>query len=82
MPSSKLSTSIDQTYKAILREKAAEGAYQFLLDELLAVIHRDGGHYTVLTGHDVSVADAMDLVLRLRHENRELHGELRRLRKT
>lgn len=53
MPTSKLSTSSDG-YAAARRQLVAacieKEDYKTLLLELLAIIHRDGGHYTVLAG--------------------------------
>ena len=42
-----------------------------LLSDLLAVIHRDGGHHTSDVGLERSVADAIDRVLSLRQDNDE-----------
>ena len=36
---------------------------EHLLKELLAVIHRDGGHYVSKHGFDKAVSDAIDLVI-------------------
>lgn len=70
MPSMKSSSLIEEPYKKLLQEKAAEGDHLFLLTELLAVIHRDGGQYTVLVGLPLSVEDAMCTVLDLRSQLR------------
>lgn len=72
MPTLKSSTLIDETYRSLLREKAAEGDHLFLLNELLAVIHRDGGHYTLLAGLPASVEDAMGVFYDLRTQLRAL----------
>lgn len=72
MPSLKSSTLMDESYRSLLQEKAAEGDHLFLLQELLAVIHRDGGQYTLLTGLPTSVEDAMKVVIDLRTELRSL----------
>ncbi len=45
-----------------------DGDFKALLQELLAVIHRDGGQYTVLTGYAVSVEDAITRITDLRIE--------------
>ncbi|MBZ9807641.1 hypothetical protein [Mesorhizobium sp. ESP-6-2] len=45
------------------------------LGEVLAVIHRDGGHYQALHGDEKAVADAMEAVAALRTENESLKGE-------
>ena len=46
------------------------------LQNLLAVIHRDGGHYTAEHGLEKSVQDAMRLVPELRAERDELRAGL------
>jgi hypothetical protein len=63
MPTSKLSTSNEPDYKA-------------LLDELLAIIHRDGGQYTILTGYDVSLCDAKYIVEDTRKKLRHITERL------
>lgn len=68
MPTMKSSTLIEPTYKALLQKLAAEGDYLSLLNELLAVIHRDGGHYTILVGVPASVEDAMGVFYDLRSQ--------------
>jgi len=65
MPTSKSSTS-SEDYKA-------------MLDELLAVIHRDGGQYTVLAGYAVSVEDAKKLHLEMRRQRNALQERIRHL---
>ena len=40
--------------------------YEHLLKELLAVIHRDGGHYVSEHGFEKAVNDAIDLILKER----------------
>jgi hypothetical protein len=66
MPTSKLSTLNEPDYKA-------------LLDELLAVIHRDGGQYTVLTGYAVSFNDAKYIVEDTRKKLLHLKERVRQL---
>jgi hypothetical protein len=61
-----------------LEKKAAEGDYLFLLKELLAVCHRDGGQYTELAGLAASVEDAIESVSGTRVELYELRNKLRR----
>jgi hypothetical protein len=39
--------------------------YAYLLRNLLAVIHRDGGQYTAMYGIEKSVEDAMQIVSNL-----------------
>ena len=80
MPTSKSSTSSDDFQRAIFEKKAAEGDYLFLLNELLAVCHRDGGHYTALAGHAVSVQDAMRLIPELFSARTELARSRRRIK--
>lgn len=43
---------------------------------LLAVIHRDGGHHTAKVGLGASVADATALVLSLRSDLDEVRGQV------
>lgn len=50
-----------------------QNRYRELLEELLAVIHRDGGHYTDLAGLEGSVADATEIIHKLRERNTS-HG--------
>lgn len=74
MPISKSSTSIDHTYRLLIMEKADRHHYKWLLDELLALIHRDGGQYTALSGYAVSVEDAICSIhalhrIRLKHDS-------------
>lgn len=71
MPNTKLSTSNEETKHALFERKAAEGDYLFLLKELLAIIHRDGGQYTVLSGLATSVEDATHAVVSTRRLLRE-----------
>lgn len=78
MPNSKSSTSSDALRRSYLEKRAAEGDYQTLLYDLLAVIHRDGGHYTALAGLAVSVEDAMELVCVTRSELLELKRKERK----
>jgi hypothetical protein len=59
MPTSKSSTSSEPDYKK-------------MLDELLAVVHRDGGQYTILAGYDVSSSDACRMVAELYRRYRSL----------
>lgn len=70
MPNIKSSSLIDEGYRQLLHQKAAEGDYLSLLTELLSVIHRDGGQYTILAGLPTSVEDAMKVVLDLRSQIR------------
>lgn len=74
MPNTKSSTSSrhdPQRLDCIQRFIVAED-YKGLLRELLAVIHRDGGHYTDLVGLDLSVFDAEQKVYAYRAAIREL----------
>ena len=48
--------------------------YKAWLDDLLAVIHRDGGQYTTLVGYRVSLEDAQSLFYAMRIELRRLKG--------
>jgi hypothetical protein len=49
------------------------------LDQLLAVIHRDGGQYTVLAGYADSVEDAMSRYHILRRKKESLLMRLKQL---
>lgn len=53
--------------------------YKELLLNLLAVIHRDGGHYTQLAGLPTSVIDAFRIVPELYGDNAALKARLDRL---
>lgn len=76
MPTSKSSTSNDEARILLYREKAAEGDHLFLLKELLAICHGDGGHYTELAGLDYSVIDAVQRISDERVELRRLRNML------
>lgn len=77
MPTSKSLTSSDEAQLLLYREKAAEGDHLFLLKELLAICHGDGGQYTELVGLEYSVLDAE---IRVSDERVELRQLKRRLR--
>ena len=53
----------------------SEPDYKAMLDELLRVIHRDGGQYTVIAGYEASVAEAE---LQISTERRMLRDHQRR----
>ncbi len=78
MPTSKSLTSSDEAQVLLYRQKAAEGDYLFLLKELLAICHGDGGQYTELAGIDYSVLDAEIRLSEERVELRQLRNALRR----
>jgi hypothetical protein len=65
MPITKLSTSNDD--------------YEALLLELLAVIHRDGGHYTTLAGLMTSLETAHYTVNELYRKNAALTARIGQL---
>jgi hypothetical protein len=52
--------------------------YEAHLDELLAVIHRDGGQYTVLAGREASIIDATAKVKAMRLEMKRLFSASKR----
>jgi 23S rRNA G2069 N7-methylase RlmK/C1962 C5-methylase RlmI len=79
MPTSKLSTLSSDPPTYALAKMVETEDYKGLLDHLLAVIHRDGGHYTVLTGYGVSMVDAMGIVVNTRLDLRDLKEKVRRL---
>lgn len=68
-------------YKELIEEFVKEENYEALLKEILAVCHRDGGHYTILSGYSVSVLDAIVFVQDLIRENRELKDHVARNKK-
>jgi hypothetical protein len=51
---------------------SSEPDYKAMLDELLAVIHRDGGQYTILVGYDLSIKDAVLKIQFTRHNTPRL----------
>jgi hypothetical protein len=55
-------------------EKAAANRYKWLLNEVLAVIHRDGGQYTKLSGYAVSVEDAIVNVQKMHKDRLKSNG--------
>lgn len=61
-----------------LREQLTKA--QFDLGNLLAVIHRDGGHYAEKHGRAQTVAGAMNVVCSLRDRLTEAHTEIDNLR--
>lgn len=80
MPTTKLSTSINPLHKLLLETMVSEGDYKALLNELLAVIHRDGGQYTELAGFAVSVEEAIVRVTEMRMEIQNLFNERKKKR--
>jgi hypothetical protein len=72
MPNSKSLTSNDESYRRLIYSLAENADYRALLIELLAVIHRDGGQYTQLTGLAVSVEDAITRIHDMRLEIQNL----------
>jgi hypothetical protein len=72
---------MSDSYKKLIDDLVEEENYEALLKELLAVCHRDGGHYTVLAGYSVSLLDAIIFVQDLIRENRELKDHVRRNKK-
>ena len=75
MPTSKSSTSINSLHRILLQQMAKDGDYKAMLNELLAVVHRDGGQYTALCGHATAVEDAMSIFYDLRRDLEELRRE-------
>ena len=51
-----------------------------LLRDLLAVVHRDGGHRTYDRGLEASHREAVTEVLRLRAENEQLAATIRAMK--
>jgi hypothetical protein len=66
MPITKSLTSTDNIRRVLYTCMVEDGDYKALLNELLAVIHRDGGQYTDLAGFAVSVEDAVTNVVTTR----------------
>lgn len=61
MRSSKSSTLTDtRPIRPQYMHWAAQQDYRSMLNELLSIIHRDGGQYTALAGYAVSLEDAVD----------------------
>ena len=83
MPTSKSSTSsLDAhalSYRSIVHERLDQKDYRWLLGELLAVIHRDGGHYTAIAGEEVSFLDAMEHIPELYRRNAALAARVGQL---
>lgn len=75
-PTTKLSTWNDG-YRDFLKGKLEKGDFECILKELLAVIHRDGGHYTLLAGLETSILEAFNLQYVMRDELRDLRAKLR-----
>lgn len=59
-------------------ELTAKEDYRSLLNEVLAVLHRDGGQYTELAGYAVSVCDGIQNYFDLRKEVEDLRWKLKR----
>jgi hypothetical protein len=53
--------------------RKSQGVYKHLLENLLAIIHRDGGHYTHKHGLEKAVKDAKEEIVSLRAEIHRLH---------
>ncbi len=51
------------------------------LNELLALVHRDGGQYTILAGEKCSYEDARLKILDLQYQNQQLKDAIRRDRR-
>lgn len=63
MPSLPSSTSSNRDLDTMfVRSLIEQDDHKGLLLNLLAVIHRDGGHYTELAGLETSVVDAFRIV--------------------
>lgn len=68
-----------ESHHGPIRERAEKAEHE--RDDLLARIHRDGGHYAVEHGVDQALADADKIVADLFGERDELRAENERLRK-
>jgi hypothetical protein len=68
-------------YKDLIDMLVEDKNYEALLREVLAVVHRDGGHYTILCGLSASVLDAIVHVQDIRYHNREMADALARRKK-
>jgi hypothetical protein len=73
--------NLGDDYKRLIDDLVEEEDYEKLLKELLAVVHRDGGHYTILCGLSVSVLDGIIAVQDLIYKNREMKDALDRRKK-
>jgi hypothetical protein len=88
MPTSKSSTSSELKPLALTEDRSTEQLeadgdidYKTMLDELLAVIHRDGGQYTILAGYEVSVHDAKYHISENHRKIRALSDRIKELAK-
>lgn len=80
MPSLPSSTPSDRDFMArFIKSLVEQGDHTEILLNLLAVIHRDGGHYTQLTGLETSAIDAFRIVPALYADNAALKARLDKL---
>jgi len=59
----------EQHYKLLQAELGTAKAENQSFGNVLAVIHRDGGHYITKHGHEKASEDAIKIVLDLRKES-------------
>lgn len=81
MPTSKSSTSNEETTRPIRAHYlswAVQDDYKAMLDELLSVVHMDGGQYTTLAGYAVSLEDAVTRVTTVRRELSRLQMKMKK----
>ncbi len=74
-----LTTKSSTLSEKMIRDLADTGKHTELLYELLAVIHRDGGQYTILTGVAISTIDAIYAVEDTRRKYFALSERIRQL---
>ena len=80
MPNSPSSTLNSPDFLGrVVASKVIAKDHEWLLLNLLAVAHRDGGQYTELAGLATSVVDALRIVDALHKDNAALKARLDRL---
>ena len=74
-------SKLGDDYKDLIDMLVEDKNYEALLKELLAVVHRDGGHYYTLCGPSVAFLDGIITVQDLFYHNREMSDTLARRKK-
>jgi hypothetical protein len=77
-----LTNKLGDDYKDLIDMLVEDKNYEALLREVLAVVHRDNGQYTILAGISCSVIDGIINVQDLLYKNREMSDALARKKKT
>jgi hypothetical protein len=76
-----MKNNLGQDYHDLIEMLAEDKNYEALLREILAVVHRDSGQYTILAGIPCSVIDGIINVQDLLYKNREMSDALARRKK-